>query len=646
VPDGVGTTHHVKIGDQYHLLKPGTYRKLAAPLFGPRFTTGDPDFNTLSLWQHWVQHCWIGGFGADTWRDDAMFHQGVGVDTMNHESLRLCHDMNFTLTGGLDGATIVRRFASFNNQLWCLEVNNGGTPRLHRWQEGTGWVVTVVFTGMTVSTSMTVFGGYLIIGTSGGNLYRVNTSNVVSTFAKGHGETITPGIVASYRDRLYVTCQGRIYRYKPDFTLDGSTVFYTSAEVNNFSAAEVHQGFLYLGSENGRILRCDGNNTFDLWGFDGFCWVVGLRSYDGRLFVSTVEGIQGALTAGGGQEGVLYQFSGAALTELKRFGKDGVDANIGNIRTINRRLFFGASSLFGFDAGFGIGAYDAVEDAVHVFAANEDAIAWAGGTFQGRWIVDDVAWHDGWLYAAVRGHGTFRTPMRERDIEQGLVTYDMSSNGASPDPLNGGWLSSSDFDAGTPGLQKLWRSITVHADLPVAGCTVVVETSTNGGVSWSTAGTATKSGAATRYATEFILDVTPGVPLRSTRLKYRLTLRTTDVTKTPVVLSVSVKYLPIPDPGWRWDLRLVLSDTQELLDGTIQTVSVATKLAALETAFRTQTPLYFKDIDSTEWTASAGAGVLITDMSEEVRHIGPTSDGVIEREVRLVLMEIVEAYEA
>lgn len=110
MPDGVGTTHHVKINGQFYLVRPGTYRKMPGPMFGARFTTGDPDYNNLSMWQHWAQTCWVGGFGATTWQDDAMFDEGVGIDASQHEVMVLARDLgptsnrdsvgNWDLTGG------------------------------------------------------------------------------------------------------------------------------------------------------------------------------------------------------------------------------------------------------------------------------------------------------------------------------------------------------------------------------------------------------------------------------------------------------------------------------------------------------------------------------------------------------------------
>src|SRR5690349_18184024 len=89
----VGTTTHVSLGGHEYMLKPYSYIKRRAPDFGPRFSSGDPDFNNLSMWQHWAQKCFIGGMGQEEWDDNAMFHESVGVNTMEHEKLTLARDL-------------------------------------------------------------------------------------------------------------------------------------------------------------------------------------------------------------------------------------------------------------------------------------------------------------------------------------------------------------------------------------------------------------------------------------------------------------------------------------------------------------------------------------------------------------------------
>jgi hypothetical protein len=645
MPPGVGTTHHVKIGDDYHLVRPGTYVKQEAPLFGARFTSGDPDYNTLNLWQYWAQRCWVGGFGAEAWMDDAMYDEAVGVDTTQHEVMVLTRDLVRATGGELDFEQSVRRFIVFNDNLYCLSWGNTSTPldsKLWRWDITTyEWILIHTFNNPC--RGMAQFAGRLYIGDHGTDLNYMTTGETFVAVAKPGSVTDTPFAMAEYRGRLYVAFGNQIWRLKNDNTWDGSTVFYTAEGVDRIVEMEVHLGFLYMVSENGHVLRTDGNNTFDLWAFDPGIKIASVRSFDGRLFVSCNEPLDGT----NDQQAVLYQFSGSAVTELKRWGEIGKDVSTGRLRVIGKRLFFGAPSLLGMDDGFGVAAYDPREDAYHLWASDRDIVSWDGGTEGRRWAVDDVVWYGGYVFASVYGHGIFRTRFTFKDVTRYEATYDTTAAAGSVSALNGGWISSSDFDAGTPGLLKYWDAITVHVDLPTTDCSVYVEVSGNGGEGWREVGSVLKSDASTtRYAKTFHLTNDAGEPLTRTRLKWRLTLRTTDLTRSPQVRGVIVRYLPIPEPNWRWEMNLVLSDHQELLDKTVdESVDVATKLANLETAFRTQIPIHFTDVDGTEWGAEGAKQALITSIRETTPAIGPSSDGVVERDVRIVLIEVKDSYE-
>lgn len=647
---GVGTTHHVEVAGQYLLLRQGSYRKRAAPLFGARFTTGDPDYNNLTFWQHWVQSCWIGGMGADTWVDDSMYAQGVGVDSSTHEVLVLARDLgrpgtgNWNLggpgtTGGAAVYPMLREFCVFNDQLYCLEKGaTGAATKIYK-RTGTGdgtWTNIPKGGGFTDPIrGICSFSGKLWLGDAGGNITYMTTADAYGSKAKPSGRTEVPYCMKVYKGKMYVPFGRYIWRMKNDETWDGNTVFFDAAGIDRVNAMELHQGMLYIGSNNGHILRTDGNVTLDLWSWDGGVVIDSMRSYDGKLFVATSEvSLDGTAT-----EGVLYQFTGSAVTELKRWGKSGVHCPIGKMRVSRRHLFYGAGGLLGIGGGIGVGVYDAVEDAHVVWAANRDDVSWPAGTNGVNHIVDDVIQFGDWLYVANRSFGIFRTKTQFRDVSQQLATYDTTASGATTASLNGGWIESSDFDAGTPGLSKLWGSISLHVDLPNAACSVTVDYSLDGGLTWTTVGVATKTGAATRYRNVWHLENVQG-----TRIKYRMSLRTTNTLYTPQVRSITVSYLPRPEPNWQWDLTAVVSERQQLLDNTEVDVNVNTVVNALEAAYLAGGLVHFTDVDGTAWAAAGHPGVLITDFSSDPRFIGPSSDGPIEREIRMTLVGATQTY--
>jgi hypothetical protein len=634
----VGTTHHVRIGDRYFLVAPQSYSKKLAPAFGARFATGDPDYSNLSFWQHWVQSCWVGGIGAETWTDDSMYDQGAGVDGTQHEVMVLSRDLgpsNLTTrsTGNwtVGATTYEREFVEFNGKLYVCVYGGSTDSKLYRYDEtNNDW--DLVHTFNQPIRSMAVFGGRLWFGDDGANMTWMSTAEAMSTFAKPAGRTEIPYAMMVFRDRLYVAFGRYIWRMKPDFTWDGSTVFYEAVGVDRIECMEQHLGFLYMGSFNGRILRSDGNATFDLWQFDPGPNVLAMRSYDGRLFVMTQE-LQISTSA---RSGVLYQFTGSAVTELKRWGVIGKHTSTRKLRVLFRRLYFGASNLFGFADGFGIASYDALEDAYHMFTTNRDVSTFTAGTDGVNLVVDDIAYWKGKLFCSVRGFGVFYTTLTYKDVSRAVATYDTTAAGASPGSKNGGWFESSDFDAGTPGLLKYWRQMVVHVDLPNSATSVYIEYSTDGGNNYTALGTVTKTSSATRYRVGF------KIAARSTRLKYRVTLRTTNTSYSPQLRAITVSYLPMPDPTWQWDITLVLASNPELLDGTTEVGDPAGDASHLEALARQGTPCYFQDLDGTTWDPSGNGGVIVLDFQKTVPRPTHTSDGPIESFARVTLMESAE----
>ena len=703
--NAVGTTHHIKLGDQFLILDQGTYRKRAAPSFGARFTTGDPGYSNLSMFQHWVQSCWVGGMGAPDWIDDAMYDQGVGVDTSNHEVAVLARDLGrpgATWTVGGD-TNRVRRFAIHAGILYCLNVSGSDDAKLYKYTASTDtWTLFKTWAGKTAG-GLASFDGDLWVGLSGSALERYNGSSW-ATQAKPTGRTEVPTVLMAFRERLYVGFGSHIWRLTTANVWDGSAEFFNGVGCDNYIDATYHLGFLYFISANGHVVRTDGNVTFDIWQWDGQVTCTGVCSYDGRLFVGTLEYTDDPLIG----EGVIYQFSGAAVTELKRWGRVGRATTPGRFTVGQRKMFYGASDLLGVSTtypGFGLTLYDSAEDAHSIFASNRDDVTYTDSLGNGKsYQVDDVVYYQGYLFASVRSHGLFKTRLQLRDVSRYVATYDTTASGATPSDDNGGWMTSSDYNANTPGLMKVWRSITIHADLPSAATKVVASYSLDGGVTWVAAGTLQKTltgtvarttgaKALTGTGTKFLSELNVGDSIivgadtrtvdtitsdtaatvtvnwtqtggtvsavnaatrfarafyfenvRSTNFKYKAQLDSTDTTRTPQLRAVVVSYLPQPEPNWLWEFSILLASEQEMLDGNTQIVDTNAVFAALERMFRSQEFVYYQDVDQSEWQTGGRKGVLIYDFVEDKTFIGPVSEGTHEGRVRVQLVEAVEAY--
>ena len=209
--------------------------------------------------------------------------------------------------------------------------------------------------------------------------------------------------------------------------------------------------------------------------------------------------------------------SGSAVTQLKRWGDETKATLIGNMCVYDRRLFYGASNLLGFGSrtGFGVAVYDPIEDAHSIIASNSDTGTYSSGSLPyTNYMVDDQIFFQGKLFAFVRGHGAFFTYYKPR--VSSVRRYDITSAAGSVAPLNGGWLTTSTYDAGTPGVKKLWRKVIIDASIET-DTSILVEYSTNNGTSYTalTAITTVQS----RGTTSFYLN-----NITSTSLKLRITL--------------------------------------------------------------------------------------------------------------------------
>ncbi len=732
MPNAVGTTHHVKIGSAFSMLSPGGYRRRPAPIFGARVSSGDPDYTNLGVYQHWVQNCWIGGLGADEWTDEAMYASGVGVDTTNHEFLSLSRDLGRPTGVGslnsMNGGVEVRRFCIFDGVLFCVTCPAGATDtsRLYKYTRSTQtWSLAQTFTSYRVQFIGVAYGNLVVGGgTVGGtSKYKISSNPGAgsptwtdkTSPAAASGNTATA--MGFFQRKLYMAFANRIVRIKNDWTQDGSAVYYDAPSeqvINNFRN---HLGFMYFSSRDGHIYRTDGDGgTFDIWSWDGFTIVTSLASYDGKLFIACYEYSD---TTDYGQ-GSLYQLTGSAVTQLKKWGEFDSATTLGRMVVYDRKLFYGAAALWNMNkddttpftdrGGFGVAVYDCVEDAHSIWATNKDSLAggsYPGGTGGINWIVDDVAFYQGYLHISVRGYGVFQSPLSYRDYLRQRAKYDTTST-AVTGVSSQGFLVSSEYDGGTPGLLKHWSKITVNCELQTTSHVVAVQYSTNNGQSWVRAGVVKKELSGTvgltngspnvvgtgtnfsyevsvgdvltingnNYTVDSITDTrhlvlttnAPGtssghtathtrtrfnrsIPINvfSPRLSYRLELRTGADTGSPIVYGIAVSYLPRPDPNWMWELLIPVVDKVELLNNTLASPSVEeldtnARLAYFRSLFRSQRPFVFTDLDGTTWADDGTTGgVIMWDYMEDLHVPGNSTD---DREVlvRMVLLEVVENY--
>lgn len=652
----VGTTTHLALNGHEYLIKPYSYSKRQAPQFGARFSTGDPDYNNLSMWQHWAQNCFVGGADQEEFQDDAMYDEGVGIDTLEHKRITLSRDIrpgtgaNWGLSAGPGVAGRGYKAIVYNGALYVLTLPDATfegflyqyLPATDAWTRITSLDAANISANTIATNDGKLFiGGVAVSTTTPKLVYASGALGSWTTMANPSGVPTNRGIYAmrSFQQRLYVAFGTSVWRLKDNQTWDGNTVFYKAdmdSESSYIVSMETHLGFLYMLSENGHVHRTDGNATFDIWSWEGQTKGTAIKSFDGRLFVLTFEYTN---TANVGY-GTLYQMSGSAVTMLKRWGDGVASTRIGNMTVYDRKLFYGASNLLGFGTGrrgFGVAVYDPVEDAHSIMASNSDTVTYATGAAPyNNYIVDDQFFFHGTMFVFVRGHGGFKTPYVPNDFRANGRLYDTTAQGGVVGSKNGGWLTTSTYDAGTPGVRKLWKQMVLDYRLPGAQASIFPEYSLDGGRTWTALAGLTTSNGVTDTRARFVYYFNG---LASPSFKLRFTLRSTSISVTPILYGFVVSYIPIPEPNWMWTFTIVLSASQAAMDGSTLTVDTEAEMLFLENLLRTKALVTFIDIDGKTW-ASNGAGVLIYDMDMRVGQLTQPLEG----EVVVTLLEAVETY--
>jgi hypothetical protein len=711
---GVGTTHHVKIGDIYAILAPGGHRKRQAPLRGARVASGDRKWSDLSIWQVWNQHCWAGGIGADDWEDDSMYQAAVGLDTTLHEQTSLSRDLQLCTDGDLNAASldcerefIIYKKPNGNKRLYMITKPDDGSTASRLWKYANAtnsWTVVQTFASGVQATCITSHSGELAIGFSNGKIKSAANPDDSSWVNRNPPKGEKNGVTAMmrYRQRLYVAYGRTVYRRKWKWKVDGKTEFYDPQGGGDITSMEEHLGHLYMGSVGGHIHRTDGNNTFDLWSWDGGTEVVSLRSFDGRLFVGTYEFNDNKKLGIGG----IYQMTGSAVTRLKKWGEIDRSTNMGKFAEYDRHLYYGANALWSMNknsagtdlGGFGIAIYDPVEDAHSIWATNKDATTYPDASGTGAdWIVDDIIYYRGRMFASVRNHGVFYTPKTYRDYITGTIQYDTTTTAATG-TANNGFLVSSLYDGGTPGLLKLWRMAEMEVYLDNNNGSATLQYSIDKGDTWTelgtvqrtltgTLGTTISTASVTGTATDFTSEVHEGDELNiqgevltvksvdsdttltttanasasvsgtayhtktqfigkwyistqaakivAPRLQYRVVVNSTNANQTPFVRSVSFYYLPEPEPNWVWDLAVIIGNSVELLDESYDAQDIEAQLATISDYFRNHTIITFIDREGVSWDA------MVWDYTEDY-HVPGVAGEPEEAMLRLTILEIAD----
>lgn len=238
------------------------------------------------------------------------------------------------------------------------------------------------------------------------------------------------------------------------------------------------------------------------------------------------------------------------------------------------------------------------------------------------WAFQDGAWH---FLAALPPGCDIGVMYYDRAVSRlwlgtkGSFAYYLRVDDAALNPYNSsssvympyGWIETPKFSGDLIKLDKDFESVFIAGEFDT-GTSVAVYYQSDQDSTWQLLGTVTADGTELRWS-----DYT--VRPTGKWIRLGLLLSTTDITVTPRVQAVVVKYLPMITDRERWVLPIVVADNQEMRDGTLNVQTAAQQLAHLKSLVASVSPVTYVDVDGTEYEVKiTGAGRRVMRMQQEL----------------------------
>ena len=151
-----------------------------------------------------------------------------------------------------------------------------------------------------------------------------------------------------------------------------------------------------------------------------------------------------------------------------------------------------------------------------------------------------------------------------------------------------GWMETDWYSGGLLDVDKDWESVTVFgANLSSDGYVRVYYRDSET-AAWRLLGTVTADNTELRWLQATYRPT-------SAKLKLGFLLTGKDRYTTPEVRAWRVKYMPMVTDRWRWQLPILVHDSQQMLDGSINSYTAAQQLAHLDSMVTRVAPLVLED---------------------------------------------------
>jgi hypothetical protein len=161
-----------------------------------------------------------------------------------------------------------------------------------------------------------------------------------------------------------------------------------------------------------------------------------------------------------------------------------------------------------------------------------------------------------------------------------------------------GWMEIGRVYGGLRELRKDWESVRLFGEFTATGQDVTVYWQDAGTTTWTSLGTATEDAQELRWS-----DYSTRPSGRWLRLAFLLA--TDDPATTPKIEAVATKLLPMVTDREAWNLSILISDGQEMIDGDVNPYTASEMIAHLRGLVQQVPPFIFEDVDGTQYEVKA-----------------------------------------
>ena len=164
----------------------------------------------------------------------------------------------------------------------------------------------------------------------------------------------------------------------------------------------------------------------------------------------------------------------------------------------------------------------------------------------------------------------------------------------SPEFAPHGWMETDWFFGGLKEVEKDFESVYISGEDFAAGQFAQVYWKDDDSTGWELLGTVDSNRQELRWAN---YNTRPS----SRQLKIGIALYTRSNTLSPVIRAVRVKYHPMVNDWFRWNFPILVSDNQQMPDGTINPQTASQMAAHLDEMITRIPPFIYQDVDGVQY---------------------------------------------